>query len=89
MFSGSADQPGVGDGQPQRADGAAVHDVFVQRRAALDHVVQGRQSDGRQGAEGRAPSRVGQPGRLRHLSVSGAQGRRGDGAERGRRAVGR
>lgn len=81
-------QSGHVDGQPERANWAEVHDVLVKRRTALHHMVQGRQSDGGQGAEGRPEARFGQSSRLRHVSVSGAQGRRGDGTERGHRTLG-
>lgn len=67
-----------------------MHDVHVdRRRTALDHVVQGRQDDGGPGPAGRFAAGLGQQDRLRHVSVSGAQGRRGDGAGRGYRDPGR
>lgn len=85
-----AGEPGHGHGRSERADGAAVYDVHVGcGRAALHHVVQGRPGDGGPGAAGRTAAGVGRPGRLRRIPMSGAPGRRRDGAERGHRPAGR
>lgn len=89
IFGRFTDQSGHGHGQPERTDRAEMHDVIVQRRAALHHVVQGRQGDGGPGSAGRSAARVSQPIRLRRISVSGAQGRRRDGTERRHSTPGR
>lgn len=84
-----SDHPVHSHGQLERANWAEMHDVLVERRTALHHLVQGRKSDGGQSAEGCPKARVSEPSWLRHVSVSGAQGRRGDGTERGHRTLGR